>query len=307
MNPPIHLDAPPGRLAALAGACVIWGSSFVFGKLALAEIAVSHLVLERFALGCAVLLPVGIARRGFPRRSDLPLFLVAGVVGVPLTFLLQFEGLARTTVTSASLIVGAGAPLVALAAVFDGDRLDRSGWWAVALSTAGVALLVGLPGPGRTVLGDGLVFLSMVAAAGYILLCSRLLRRYPALDATVWSLTLGTIVLAPIAWIVDGPPPVGGLTPGAAASVVVLGLGCTAGTYLLWNWGLARVPVSRAGVYLNLEPLVGALLGVALFGDPVSLGLGGGGAAILAAAAWISRPRSARRRGVPQSTLRRAA
>lgn len=298
---------PPGRVAALAGASVVWGASFLFGKVALAEIGVAHLVLERFVLGCAALLPVAIARGSKPRRADLPLFVVAGLVGVPLTFLLQFEGLARTTVTSASLIVGAGAPLVALgAAAFDGDRLDRAGWWAVGVSTAGVALLVGLPGPGRTALGDGLVFLSMVAAAAYILLCARLLRRYDAIGATAWTLTFGTLAMAPATWALAGPPPVAGLSPGVAGSVLALGLACTAGTYLVWNWGLARVPASRAGVFLNLEPLVGAILGVALLADPVSPGLVAGGAAIVGSATWITFPR--RPRGASaRSSLRRAA
>ncbi len=300
--------APPGRLLALAIASIVWGSSFLFGKIALEEIAAPHVVLQRFAIGCALLLPFAVARRSFPRRADLPLFLVAGVVGVPLTFLLQFEGLDRTTVTSASLIVGAGAPLVALgAAAFDGDRLDRSGWWAIALSTAGVALLVGLPGPGRTLLGDGLVLGSMVAAAAYLLLCARLLRRYDAFAATVWSLSAGTLVLAPIAWIVDGPPPVDGLSTSVVASVVVLGVGCTAGTYLLWNWGLARVPASRAGVYLNIEPLVGAILGVALLGEAVSIGLAIGGAAIVGAAVWISWPHRAARTAAVERARRQAA
>lgn len=282
-----------GRLAAIVTACVVWGSAFLFGKVALAEIPPAHLVLERFVLGCAVLVPIALARRSLPRRGDLPLLAATGFLGVPVTFLLQFEGLARTTVASASLIVGSGAPLVALlAAVFDGDRLDRAGWAAVGLSTGGVALLLGLPSPGRTVTGDLLVLLSMVAAAGYILLTVRLLRRYDAIGATAWSLALGTLALGPIAWAWEGAPRTIGHSGPVVASVLVLGLGCTALTYLLWNWGLVRVPASRAGVYLNLEPLVGAFLGVLLLGEPTTVGLAGGGTAILLAAVWISLPRS---------------
>lgn len=298
--------APRSRIAALVVACAVWGSSFLFGKIALTGVPVAHLVLERFGLACAVLLPLSLVRGGAPRGRDRARFLVAGVVGVPLTFLLQFEGLARTTVTSASLIVGAGAPLVALAAAaFHGDRLDASGWRAVAVSTAGVTLLVGLPDPGRTALGDGLVFLSMVAAAAYILLCARLLRRYDALSVTAWTLALGTLALAPAAWALEGPPSPAGLSPAVAGSVVVLGLACTAGTYLVWNWGLAGVPASRAGVYLNLEPLVGAMLGVALLGDPVSPGLAAGGAAIVGASIWISLPRRERPEAPPALPPRR--
>jgi drug/metabolite transporter (DMT)-like permease len=67
----------------------------------------------------------------------------------------------------------------------------------------------------------------------------------------------------------------------------------TTAAFLFWNWGLARIPAARAGVFVNLEPLVGTLLGVLVLGE--SLGARGilGGAFILFAAAYFSRPRSA--------------
>ncbi|PYX05865.1 MAG: hypothetical protein DMG88_20155 [Acidobacteria bacterium] len=56
--------------------------------------------------------------------------------------------------------------------------------------------------------------------------------------------------------------------------------------------GLARVPAARAGVFLNLEPLVGTLLGVVILGE--SLGVFGvlGGAMVLFAAAYFSWPKT---------------
>jgi drug/metabolite transporter (DMT)-like permease len=70
---------------------------------------------------------------------------------------------------------------------------------------------------------------------------------------------------------------------------VVLGLGCSAAAYALWNWGVGRVPASRAGVFLNLEPLVGALLGVLVLGDAWGPQTVVGGAMILGAAVVVSR------------------
>ena len=294
----------PARLAAIVAACALWGSSFLFGKIALRELAVSHLVLARFVLASAVLVPAALARGGLPRRADLPLYAVAGTLGVPVTFLLQFEGLARTTVASASLIVGTGAPLLAIAAAaFQRDRLDRGGWAAVGLSTLGVAVLMGVPGAGRSPLGDLLVFLSMVATTGYVLLSVRLLTRQGALVATAWSLAAGTAVLAPVAWVWDGAPAAGGLSPAAWGSVLALGLVCTATTYGLWNWGLARVPASRAGVYLNLEPVVGVALGVALLGEPLSGATAAGGLLVLAAAVRVSLPARAAAAPAPAAPL----
>jgi drug/metabolite transporter (DMT)-like permease len=62
------------------------------------------------------------------------------------------------------------------------------------------------------------------------------------------------------------------------------GLLCTASTMLLWNWGIHRVPASRAGVFLNIEPAMGSILGVTLLGDRLGPGAWVGGAMIIAAA-----------------------
>lgn len=47
-------------------------------------------------------------------------------------------------------------------------------------------------------------------------------------------------------------------------AVAEQGLLATASTTLLWNWGLKRVPASQAGIFVNFEPLVGAILGVSI-------------------------------------------
>jgi drug/metabolite transporter (DMT)-like permease len=297
-------------LAAVVTACAIWGASFLLAKVALAELAVGHLVFWRFAIAAAVLVPWA-ARRGLPARRDFPRFALSALLCVPVTFLPQFEGVARTTVASASLIVGTAPPLLALAgALYRAERPGRRGWTAVGLSTLGLAVMVGSPGPGRTLTGDLLVFVSMVTTTAWVLVMMPLVARYGGLRATAWTVALGALFQLPVAWL-DGPPalPASPLAWGALAG---LGLGCTAGAYGLWNLGLERLPASRAGVFINLEPLVGATMGGALLGEPLTAGLLAGGGVVLAASVLASIPaRPARpvetRRRVTRPPLPRAA
>lgn len=111
-----------------------------------------------------------------------------------------------------------------------------------------------------------------------------------ALAGALWgvSFLFGTLTLAPVALLWEGVPRLD-LTLLGWASVLVLGLGCSAATYALWNWGVARVPASRAGVFLNLEPLVGALLGVLVLGEAWGPGTVVGGTLIIGAALLVSR------------------
>ena len=178
------------------------------------------------------------------------------------------------------------------ASLFLGERLGKIGWSAVGASTLGVALAVARPGVSNDWLGDALVLLSLLAVVGWVLLGKRLGDGYPAVPATAWILTFGTLTLLPVALLWEGVPRLD-LTLLGWASVLVLGLGCSAATYALWNWGVARVPASRAGVFLNLEPLVGALLGVLVLGEAWGPGTVVGGALIIGAALVVSRRSSA--------------
>ena len=276
-------------MPALALAGALWGVSFLFGKWALEELGPAHVTLLRFSLASAALLPYALLKGVLPGRGDLPLFLLVGFLTVPATFLVQFWGLSLTGATVAALIVGCGPPIVALfASLFLGERLGKTGWSAVGASTLGVALAVARPGVSNDWLGDALVLLSLLAVVGWVLLGKRLGDGYPAVPATAWILTFGTLTLAPVALLWEGVPRLD-LTLLGWASVLVLGLGCSAATYALWNWGVARVPASRAGVFLNLEPLVGALLGVLVLGEAWGPGTVVGGTLIIGAALLVSR------------------
>ena len=276
-------------MPALASAGVLWGVSFLFGKWALEELGPAHVTLFRFSLASAALLPYALLKGVLPGRGDLPLFLLVGFLTVPATFLVQFWGLSLTGATVAALIVGCGPPIVALfASLFLGERLGKTGWSAVGASTLGVALAVAQPGVSNDWLGDALVLLSLLAVVGWVLLGKRLGDGYPAVPATAWILTFGTLTLVPEALLWEGVPRLD-LTLLGWASVLVLGLGCSAVTYALWNWGVARVPASRAGVFLNPEPLVGALLGVLVLGEAWGPGTVVGGALIIGAALVVSR------------------
>lgn len=274
---------------ALSLAGVLWGASFLLGKVALAEIGAPTLIVYRFVLASAVLLPLALRQTDaapLTRRDVRDLALAALMMG-PFMFWLQFEGLARTTASSAALLVGIGPPLLAIGALaFDGERPSRRTWMAVALSVAGTVFLVSGPSEGRTLLGDALVLVSMVAAVGWTLAARRLARRLGVLRATAYQFALGALWLAPMALVADGLP-TAALSPTALAAVLALGFGCTALTFGLWNWGLLRAQAAKAGVFAGLEPVVGAALGVAVLGEVLAPGAAMGGFLVLAAAVLV--------------------
>ena len=280
------------------GACALassfWGCGFFFGKVALREMSSSHMVLYRFLFGIVPLLPLAVTHRPSFSRREWGLLLIASFLGVPLQFLLQFYALSLTTVSHASLMVGTMPVILAVGAVlFAGERMDAIGWLALAGSTAGAALIAlsgrhGVAGGGPSMVGDLLVVVSLGIALFWILLNKRLMDRHSHIVVTVYGLLLGTVMLT--AWVlaVDGLPPVRGVTQSAWWALIGSGVLCTATTTLLWNWGMTQVPASQAGVLLNMEPLIGSLLGVFALGERLGPTAWVGGALILGAAVTLT-------------------
>ncbi|MEO7041364.1 MAG: EamA family transporter [Gemmatimonadaceae bacterium] len=282
---------------ALATASCLWGTGFFFGKIDLEEMSVGHMLVYRFVFACIGLIPVLLRNRQVPRRDDLPLFLIAAALYIPLQFIVEFQGLARTTVSHASLMVGTlPLMLAAGAVVFTHERLDRTGWLALVVSTVGAILIAfqahsDTGGAGPTLFGDLLVLVALLGGVGWVLITQRVMhkgRGYPSLVMSIYILLFGSAML--VAWVLatEGLPPVHGISTRAWLALAAQGFLATTLTTLLWNWGLQRVSAARAGVFINLEPVIGTVLGVGLLGETLGPGAIAGGLLIVGAAVIFS-------------------
>jgi drug/metabolite transporter (DMT)-like permease len=294
---PTQLQTRPASTTALGyAACALagtlWGTGFYFGKIALTEMSVGHMVFYRFLFATLGMLPPILIKPRRPglNRKEWGILLLASFLGIPVQFLLQFYGLSLTTVSHAALMVGTMPVILAVGAtIFMHERLDWKGWLALAGSTAGVALITLSGTHGRTphgpsLAGDMLVVLSLVLALGWVLLNRHLMYGHSALVVTAYGILSGMVMLTIWVALEDGPPPVHGISGRVWFALIASGLLCTAATTFLWNWGIHHVPASRAGVFLNIEPALGSILGVELLGDRLGPGAWLGGGLIIAAA-----------------------
>jgi drug/metabolite transporter (DMT)-like permease len=271
---------------ALAGC--FWGTGFYFGKIVLASMNSDHMVFYRFIFACIGLLPFALRHRPRLNAREWRLLLIASFLGIPVQYFVQFHGLSLTTVSHAALMVGSMPVLLGAAAtLFAGERLDRIGWIALVSSTIGVGLIVlaghhTSGGKGPSLIGDLLVLVSLLVSLFWILMNKRLMERH---SPAVYT---GSVMIAAWVFLHDGPPPVHGVPLAAWLASAASGLLCTASATLLWNWGIHRVPASRAAVFLNIEPMLGSFLGVELLGDQLGPTAWVGGVLILAAAITLT-------------------
>jgi drug/metabolite transporter (DMT)-like permease len=279
--------------AACAVASCFWGCGFFFGKIALAEMNSAFMVLYRFLFAMPVLLPFLITHRPGLNRREWGWLALASFLGVPLQFLIQFYALSITTVSHAALMVGTMPVILAVgAAVWAHERMDRVGWMALAGSTCGAALIALGGGEqakgGATLTGDLLVVVSLVIALFWILINKKLVERHSPVVVTTYGLGIGTLMLMVWVPVQYGMPPVAGVSLKTWLALAGSGVLCTATTTLLWNWGMTQVPASQAGVLLNMEPLIGSLLGVLALGERLGPSAWLGGGLILASAVTLT-------------------
>jgi drug/metabolite transporter (DMT)-like permease len=262
---------------ALSGLC--WGLGFPLGKLALREVEPAHMVLLRFGVASIVALPFALAGGEARALFRSPAVLLAGAF-YGIAFIVQFEGLAGVTVTLAALLVGAMPALIAVAARLMGERVSRASWTGVAAATVGAALIAGKPGGAGTALGIALSLLSLLIFLAWLLALKRVPATSSAMAVSAVTVVVATITVLPIALILHGLPPLV-LGPVAWTGIIGQGLLSTFLATVAWQYGAARVDSASAGVFINIEPLVGATLGIGLFGDPAGWPLLLGGALIV--------------------------
>lgn len=290
-----------GAYLVLLLANVVYGTSYVATRVTLEHVPPATLAFLRLVIGAPVLL--GLARRtpsGPPLvRGDRWRIAWMGVFGFAAAFVLANWGIAASTATNAALlIVVEPVSLMLLGPALLRERLTRREAAGAALAVGGAVLVVvnGVPGLTERLVphwrGDLLLVLSGLAYASYSLFGREVLGRHAALRVTAWSILWGVVALLPLAaaeWA-EGRRPV--WTGPAVAGTLYLALVVTAFGYLAWNWALRHVEAARAAIFLNVQPVVGALLGVALLHEPLTVfTLAGGGLIVLGLAAAVGYAR----------------
>ena len=268
------------RIAFLSLTCagVFWGLGFPLAKLVLREIDAPHMVLLRLSVAALAALPFTL-RPGARRLLRSPVVILGGCL-YGTAFLLQFEGLARVTVTLAALIVGVQPALIAITAWLTGERISRLSWAGVAGASIGAVLIAARPGGAGTPLGVALSVIAIFIFLGWLFLIRRAPKTPEALALPAVTVLVAALTVLPLALILHGPPRLD-LSPVGWSAVIGQGVFSTFLATAAYQFGLRRVGSASAGVFINIEPLMGSILGVGLFGDKLTLPLAAGGLLII--------------------------
>lgn len=275
--------------ALVAFAALLWALLGVFSKSLLGSgLTPTEIAFWRAAIGGA-LFAVHAALEGglrLQRRSDALAFVAFALVGVTLFYTALNLAIEAGGVSLAFILLYSAPAFVAvLAALLLGERLTPTKAALVAMSVAGVVMVVQGGDSGMTVSARSVTWGLVAGAsyASYYLFGKWVLARYR--PATVYAIVMpiGALGLAPLT-------PFAALTDPAPRTWLLLVLMAALSTYLayfVYYTGLKRVEASRAVLVATIEPVVAAVLAAWLFGERLgALGVVGG--ALIVGAAMLS-------------------
>jgi DME family drug/metabolite transporter len=280
---------------ALAG--VLWGTIGPAAALVADHTALSPLQTSFWRLLVAVVPVTALAtvlsrsRRRPAGATVLAALALGAVTGA--SQLSYFAAVADSGIAIPTLIpCGLGPVLVALGqTLIFKERPDARTLAVMAAAVAGLALLV-LDGPAQvTARGVALSVVSAVTYAAYTLAAGPVSRRMDVTALNAAAITGGALAMLPFVLLTGGP----GLADSVLgwAALAHLGLVVSGFSYVLYFSSARVLPSTHITILVLLEPLVAAMIAVALFGEALTLGVLAGGGLMLGAVAALREPRDA--------------
>jgi len=269
---------------------VIWGIPYLLIRIAVEEVAPSVVVLGRTAIGAIILLPL-VALRGDLRTVLRHWRWVAAfaVIEMAIPWVLVASAEQRLPSSTTALLI-AGVPLVgALMAMArpGGETLGRTAVVGLLVGLAGVLAIVGIDsGPTDLYAVAELAIVVVCYAAGPVILVRRL-GGITGMGVSAIALAMCAVAYTPFAlaeWPVATP------SPEAIASIVLLGVVCTAIAFVVFAALITEVGPVRATVITYVNPVVAAILGVLILGETLTLGFAIGFVLVLVGSALATRP-----------------
>ena len=281
-------------LLSLVVLMILWGSTFVVTKAAAQGFSPMVLATLRFLIASLVLVPLALGRgglRSLPQPRPWKTLLLMGLTGVAafsttFTFALVYGSASQ----GALIYAGLPAAIAVAAVLFLGEKPSRRRVAGIVLSIAGVALLIATSeadaGSPQPLVGALWMIGAVVSWTAYTVLAKRIAHADSIVVIAVVA-TLGTVMLLPFAVIEflqrDWVSP----SMSAWASLLFLSVVASALAYIVYGYVLRELDASVVGIYTNLDPIVGVLIAVLLFGESLHAGQIAGGL-IAIAGMWLA-------------------
>jgi drug/metabolite transporter (DMT)-like permease len=272
----------------------MWGSSYLFIKLAVDSFGTFTLISLRLLIGAALLWTVVIASRTpLPRdRRAYMHLIVMGVINIAIPFGL-ITWAEQSVASALAAILNSTVPLmvIILAPMFLPDEPVRlNGLLGLAIGFLGVVVIVSpeLVSAGGSITGQLALLGSSLSYAAGVIYARRNVRGLSPMIPAVMQVTVALLIVGVVAIVLERPWATA--TPDLEAwfSVVWLGILGSGLAYLAYFRLLRRWGATRTSLVAYLLPVVGIALGFLVRNEPIDASLIAGTALVIGGVALVN-------------------
>ena len=259
---------------------VFYGISFPATRIALGAYGPITIVTARLFISSVLLVSMQmllLGRSSLPARKDLPWFFAIGLFQPFLYFLLETFGLQRVSPSVASIII-ATIPVFTpvLSRWLLNERLTVFNLLGLIASCIGVVILVTNgahqdsidTGVNTSPVGFLMLFGAVFAAIIYTILVRRMPTDYSPLTITAVQNTVGLGLFLPLFFLFEARSTLQiGLDTAAVTSICVLAVFASSLAFIFLNYGIQVLGAARANGFVNLVPVVTAIVSFLFLGE----------------------------------------
>ena len=240
----------------------LWASAFPAVKYLLDYYSAESIMLFRFLVASlTLLLIIAIKKAKIPEKKDLPLFALAGFVGIFLYMWLFNTGADAVPSGVSSFLIASAPVFTMLFSIFIlKEKVRLFSWIGMFVSLCGLIVITMSQMVGF-VLNMGVVLLvgASISTSLYIIIQRQLIKKYTPLEATAYSVFLGTLFM--FVFFPDFIRDIPGVPLMANMIAVYLGVFPAAIAYLSWSYALSKArSTTHVTMFLYLVPFLAIVL-----------------------------------------------
>lgn len=260
-----------GHITALF-TILVWGTTFVSTKILLVDFTPIEILFIRFVVGfLALFLIMPRIMRWMGWRCE-KLFMLAGLFGVTLYYLLENIALTGTLATNVGVIVSVAPFFTAVLERFINKGKPLSLQFVVGFIVAMVGICFisfSETGIHLSFSGDVLALCAAVVWACYSVCMTRISALgLPTVKATRRVFEYGLLFMIPFLPVLGFAPDASAfLSPINIGNLLFLGLGASAACFVTWNFSVKRLGAVVTSVYIYLVPVITAVASWIVLGE----------------------------------------
>ena len=273
---------------AMFSVALFYAANYSIAKWAMPEF-ISPFAFITLRVGCGALFFGSyyflVDREKIENKRDFFDLAVCAFFGVALNMLAFFKGLSMTSAINASVLMMISPIMVVLyTAIGSKTHIKFNVYLGIFIAFMGAVLLMkvdtfSLSSDGF--IGDLLIMLNASSFAFHLYYVARLLKKYKATTVTAFMFMIGFVLVLPVGYSEFVAVDWSSFKDKAIFALVFVVLFVTIANYILNVWAVQNSSSTLAGSYIYLQPLLAALIAIALGTDVLTWSKAGFGLLII--------------------------